>query len=116
MTDVISIDDALVRVSSYSEEDIELRTLIDSLRQMKAIKEHLFDKENKETVEIDGKEYDAEAIAESMLIMDIRRFKKLADMNDSFYADFISDLEQLPGMDKRMRLYDHFKAEESATG
>ena len=99
-------------MSSYSEEDVELGKLIDSLRQMKAIKERLFDKENKETVEIDGKEYDAELIAESMLIMDLRRFKKLVDMNDPFYTDFISDLEQLPGMDKAMKQYEKFKATE----
>ncbi len=95
----------------YTEADIEIGKLFDSLRQLRAIKEHLFDKENKETVEIDGKEYDAETIAESMLGLEIRRFKELVDMNDPFYADFISELEQLPSMDITMKLYDQFKAE-----
>ncbi len=64
-----------------------------------------------ETVEIDGKEYDAETIAESMLILDMRRFKELVDMNDPFYADFISELEQLPGMDITMKKYEKYRAE-----
>ncbi len=96
----------------YTEADIEIGKLFDSLRQLRAIKEHLFDKENKETVEIDREEYDTELLAESMLGLEIRRFKELVDMNIPFYADFISELEQLPGMDVSMKKYEQFKAAE----
>ena len=45
-----------------------------------------------------------------MLAFDLRDFKKLVDGSDPFYADFISEIEQLPGMAKTMKSLDQYEA------
>jgi len=96
----------------YGDEEIELGKLFNSLRELQAIKESFVRNENSRTVEIDGKEVDAESLTESMLVFQMRRLRELADMSIPVYAEFISDLEQLPGMDVSMKKYEQFKAAE----
>ena len=96
----------------YTEADIEIGKLVDSLRELQAIKESFASNENSRTVEIHGKEVDAERLTESMLVFQMRRFRELVDMSIPVYADFISELEQLPGMDVSMKKYEQFKAAE----
>ena len=97
-------------MSNYSDDEMELGKLFDSLRFMKACKLRFAGKEKK--IEIDGGEYVAESIAEGMLILDMRRLRELVDMSEPFWADFISEFEQLPGMDVSMKKYEQFKAAE----
>ena len=80
-------------MSSFTEEDIEIGKLFDSLRQLQVIKESFVGKENKETVEVEGKKVDAEKLADALLAVDLQRFRELVDMNNPFYADFVSELE-----------------------
>ncbi len=66
------------------------------------------------TVEYEGKELDAEALTKSMLALDLRRFQELVDTSKPFYAEFISEIEQLPGMAKTLNFFDQLEAEKSA--
>jgi len=72
------------------------------------------DGETSKVIEIEGKVYDTESIAISMLVMNLNRFKELTDIPDPLYADFIGSIEGLPNMVKAMKSYDEFKVAMSA--
>ncbi|MCH7537553.1 MAG: hypothetical protein IID57_06850 [Proteobacteria bacterium] len=97
-------------VETRTDEEIEICRLFDRIRSLGALKKELADKKIKEIIEIKGEEYPADAIADSMLAFDLRDFKKLVDGSDPFYADFISEIEQLPGMAKTMKSLDQYEA------
>jgi len=103
-----------MREQTYTDTDIEIGKLFDSLRTMRAIKEELADKEEKVTVNYKGKVLDAEVLTKSMLALDLRRFQELVDTSKPFYAEFISEIEQLPGMAKTLKYFDQFEAEARA--
>ncbi len=104
-------------MNNFTEADIEIGKLFDSLTQMKLCRERFYNGKNKQTVEIDGEEYDAESIAEGILLVHMRRFRELVDMSKPVYSDFIRGIEQMPGMDVALEKYEQFKATEMrATG
>lgn len=99
---------------NYTDTDIEIAKLFDSLRTMRAIKEELADKEEKATVLYEGKELDAEALTKAMLALELRRFQELVDTSEPSCAELISEIERLPGMAKTLKFFDQLEAEKSA--
>lgn len=98
----------------HSEVDLEIGSLIDSLRKLRSIKKELSSRDRRTPIEIDGVDYDAECIAESMLAFKIRDFKERADMDDPFYAELISQFEQLPSMADTIETLAQLRAERIA--
>ncbi len=99
-------------VIEMSEADLEIVKLFDSLRSLQSIKEMHADRDEK--VEIRGVEYDVKDLTEAMLVFKIRKFKEVADMTNPFYAKFILELEQLPGMANTIEAYSQFRADRIA--
>ncbi len=95
-------------VIEVCEADLEIGRLIDSLRSLQSIKEVHADRDKK--VEFRGVEYRVKDLTDAILVFKIQKFKELADMTDPFYAKFILELEQLPGMADTIEAYSQFKA------
>ena len=101
---------------AYTDIDLEIGKLFDSLRRLRTIKKELSSRDSKTPIEIDGVDYDAECIVEGMLAFKIRDFKERADMDDPFYADLISQFEQLPGMADTIETLAQIRADRIAAG
>ncbi len=97
-------------IQALTDEEIEVMKLFDDLRMLKASKEEFINGQEASTVEFKGKNFDTENLLDAMMIVDIRRFQELVDMDKPPYADFIRDLEEMPGMASNLRSYDEMRA------
>ncbi len=95
-------------------KEVEICKLFDEMQSLRATKEGLAAREKREPLLIEGKQVDAEKLADAMLAMNIGKFKELVDVAVPIYADIILEIERLPGVAVAMDYFDQLKAEASA--